>query len=77
MVRLIVRIRESLEADKIAAEEAKAKEAAEKAAAEKAIADAAAAEKAAELAKKQEAIDASIIKQAELLAEIKELLKNK
>jgi large conductance mechanosensitive channel len=77
MVRLIVRVREALEADKIAAEEAKAKEAADKAAAEKAIADAAAAEKAAELAKKQEALDASIIKQAELLAEIRDLMKNK
>ena len=77
MVRLIVRVREALEADKIAAEEAKAKEAAEKAAAEKAIADAAAAEKAAELAKKQAELDASTLKQEQLLAEIRDLLKNK
>jgi large conductance mechanosensitive channel len=77
MVRLIVRLREALEHDKMVKEEEKAKEAAEKAAAEKAIADAAAAEKAAELAKKQEALDASIIKQAELLAEIRDLMKNK
>ena len=77
MVRLIVRIRETLEADKIAAEEAKAKEAAEKAAADKAVADAAAAEKAAELAKKQAELDASTLKQEQLLAEIRDLLKNK
>ena len=77
IVRVIVRVRERLEADKIAAEEAKAKEAAEKAAADKAIADAAAAEKAAELAKKQAELDASTLKQEQLLAEIRDLLKNK
>lgn len=77
MVRLIVRLREALEADKIAAEEAKAKEAADKAAAEKAAADAAASEKAAELAKKQAELDASILKQEALLTEIRDLLKNK
>lgn len=77
MVRLIVRLREAIEHDKMEKEEAKAKEAAEKAAAEKAVADAAAAEKAAELAKKQEALDASILKQEAILSEIRDLLKNK
>ena len=77
MVRLIVRLRETLEAHKIAEEEAKAKAAAEKAAAEKAIADAAAAEKAAELAKKQAELDASVLKQEALLSEIRDLLRNK
>ena len=77
MVRLIVRLREALEADKIALEEAKAKEAAEKAAAEKALADAALAEKEAALAKKQDELNASIMAQETLLAEIRDLLKNK
>ena len=77
MVRLIVRLREALEADKIALEEEKAKAAAEKAAAEKAIADAALAEKEAALAKKQDELNASIMAQETLLTEIRDLLKNK
>jgi large conductance mechanosensitive channel len=77
MVRLIVRLREALEADKIALEEEKAKAAAEKAAAEKALADAALAEKEAALAKKQDELNASIMAQEALLTEIRDLLKNK
>ena len=77
MVRLIVRLREALEYEKNKAEEEKAKAAAEKAAAEKALADAAAAAKAEELARKQAELDASTLKQEQLLAEIRDLLKNK
>lgn len=77
MVRLIVRIREGFEADRLAAEEAKAKEAADKAAAEKAAADAVAAEKAAVLAARQAELEESTLKQEALLKEIRDLLKNK
>ena len=77
MVRVIVRLREALEYEKNKAEEEKAAAAAAKAAEEKAIADAAAAEKAAELAKKQAEFDASVLKQEALLAEIRDILKNK
>ena len=77
MVRLIVRIRESLEHEKIAAEEAKAKAAADKAKADKELADAAAAEQAAALAKKQAELEASTFNQEKLLVEIRDLLKNK
>ena len=77
MVRLIVRIREGFEADKIAAEEARAMEAADKAKAEKEAADAVAAAKAAELAKKQAELEASTLNQEKLLVEIRDLLKNK
>ena len=73
VLRIIVKIRASLEHQKNVEAEAKAKEAAEKAAAEKAAADAAAAA----LAEKQAAIDASIIKQAEILSEIRDIMKNK
>lgn len=77
MVRIIVRLREAIEHEKIEAEAAKAKEAADKAAAEKAEADKKAAEAAAALAAKQAELDASVLKQAELLSEIRDLLKNK
>ena len=73
VLRIIVKIRAALEHQKNVEAAAKAKEAAEKAAAEKAAADAAAAA----LAEKQAAIDASIIKQAEILAEIRDIMKNK
>ena len=77
MVRLIVRLREALEHEKLEEEEAKAKAAAEKAAADKAAADAAAAEAKAALEAKEAALDASILAQEKLLAEIRDLLKNK
>ena len=60
-------------AEKAAAEAA----AAEKAKAEKAEADAKAAAEAAAIAEKQEKLDASIMAQETLLAEIRDLLKNK
>lgn len=66
VVRLITAARNKLEAEKIAEEAAKA-------AAAKAAAD----EAAAVLAAKQEALDSSILKQEALLAEIRDLLKNK
>ncbi len=73
VLRVIVKVRAVLEAEKNAEAEAKAKEAAEKAAADKAAADAAAAV----LAEKQAAIDASILKQEALLSEIRDIMKNK
>ena len=73
VLRIIVKVRAVLEAEKNAEAEAKAKEAAEKAAADKAAADAAAAA----LAEKQAVLDASILKQEEILAEIRDIMKNK
>lgn len=73
VLRIIVKIRAVLEAEKNAEADAKAKAAAEKAAADKAAADAAAAA----LAEKQAALDASILKQEEILAEIRDIMKNK
>lgn len=73
VLRIIMKAKNRLEADKIAEAEAKAKADAEKAEADKA----AAAEAAAALAAKQEALDASVLKQEALLTEIRDLLKNK
>ncbi len=73
VLRIIVKVRAVLEAEKNAEADAKAKAAAEKAAADKAAADAAAAA----LAEKQAALDASILKQEEILAEIRDIMKNK
>ena len=77
MVRVIVKLRDALEHEKHKAEEAKAAAAAAKAAEEKALADAAAAEKAAELEAQKAEFKASIMAQETLLAEIRDLLKNK
>ena len=73
MVRVITKIRNGLEYKKIEEEKEKAEEAKKKAEAEKA----AAAEAAKLAAEKQAALDASIIEQAKLLAEIRDLMKNK
>lgn len=73
MVRIITKVRNSLEYKKIEEEKEKAEEAKKKAEAEKA----AAAEAAKLAAEKQAALDASIIEQAKLLAEIRDLMKNK
>ena len=77
MVRLIVRLREALEHEKLEKEAAAAKAADDKAAAEKAETDKKAAEAAAALEAKQAALDASILAQEKLLSEIRDLLKNK
>lgn len=73
VVRLITAMRNKLEAKKIAEAEAKAAEEAAKAEADKKAAE----EAAAALAAKQAQLDASILKQEALLAEIRDLLKNK
>lgn len=73
VVRLITAMRNKLEAKKIAEAEAKAAEEAAKAEADKKAAE----EAAAALAEKQAQLDASILKQEALLAEIRDLLKNK
>lgn len=73
MVRVITGLRKKLDAKKIAEEAEKAEEAKKKAEADKA----AAAEAAKLAAEKQAALDASIIEQAKLLAEIRDLMKNK
>ena len=73
MVRIITKIRNGLEYKKIEEEKEKAEEAKKKAEAEKA----AAAEAAKLAAEKQAALDASILEQAKLLAEIRDLMKNK
>ena len=73
MVRVITKIRNGLEYKKIEEEKEKAEEAKKKAEAEKA----AAAEAAKLAAEKQAALDASILEQAKLLAEIRDLMKNK
>lgn len=73
VVRVITAARNKLEAKKIAEAEAKAAEEAAKAEADKKAAE----EAAAALAEKQAALDASILKQEALLAEIRDLLKNK
>ena len=77
VLRTIMRAKNRLEEKEKAEEAAKAKEAEEKAAAEKAAADAKAAEAAAALAAKQEKLDAAILNQEKLLAEICEVLKKK
>ena len=73
MVRIISSVRRALEHKKLEEEAAKAEAAKAKAEAEKA----AAAEAAKIAAEKQAALDASIIEQAKLLAEIRDLMKNK
>lgn len=74
VLRILMKAKETLEADKIAKEAAKAKEEEEKAAAEKAAAEKAAQDKANALAEKQARLDASILKQEELLAEIRDIM---
>ncbi|MBQ4064898.1 MAG: large conductance mechanosensitive channel protein MscL [Clostridia bacterium] len=71
VLRILTGVRRGIEYKKIAAEEAAKKEAEEKAKAEKEAADAAAAQAAA----KQAAFEESIMQQATLLAEIRDLLK--
>lgn len=73
VVRIITATRNKLEAKKIAEAEAKAEEKAAKAEADAKAAE----EAAAALAAKQAQLDASILKQEALLAEIRDLLKNK
>lgn len=74
VLRILMKAKETLEADKIAKAEAKAKEEEEKAAAEQAAAEQAAKEAADAIAEKQARLDASILKQEELLAEIRDLM---
>lgn len=73
VVRIITATRNKLESKKIAEAEAKAAEEAAKAEADAKAAE----EAAAALAAKQAQLDASILKQEALLAEIRDLLKNK
>lgn len=73
MVRIITKIRKALDHKKLEEEAEKAEAAKAKAEAEKA----AAAEAAKIAAEKQAALDASILEQAKLLAEIRDLMKNK
>ena len=77
VLRILMKAKEALEADKIAKEAAKAKEEEEKAAQEKAAAEKAAQDAADALAEKQAKLDASILKQEELLAEIRDIMKAK
>ncbi len=77
IIRIIMRVKNTLEAKEIAEKAAAEKEAKEKADAEKAAADAALAEKEAALAAKQAQLDASILKQEAILAEIRDIIKNK
>ncbi len=71
VLRILTGVKNKLEAKKLAAEEAAKKEAEEKAKAEQAAADATAAA----VAAKQAALDDSVMQQAALLAEIRDLLK--
>ncbi len=73
IIRIFTKAKDKVEAKKLAEEKAAAEEAAKAAEEAKAAADAAAAA----AAEKQAALDASILWQASLLADIKELLKNK
>ena len=77
VLRIIMKAKNRLEEKEKEEEAAKAAEAAEKAAAEKAIADAKAAEAAAALAAKEEKLNEAILNQEKLLAEIRDVLKNK
>lgn len=70
VLRIIMKAKSKLEADKIAAAEAKAAEEKAKAEAEKAAAE----EKAAALAKRQEELEEATLRQSELLAEIRDLM---
>ncbi len=73
IIRVFTKAKEKVEAKKLAEEKAAADKAAEEAKAAKEAADAAAAEAEA----KKAALEASMLKQAELLADIKELLKQR
>ncbi len=77
IIRVIMNVKKVMEAKETAEKEAADKAAKEKADAEKAAADAALAEKEAALAEKQAKMDASIMAQEKLLAEIRDILKNK
>lgn len=77
VLRIIMRAKNKLEEKEKEEEAAKAAEAAAKAAEEKAIADAKAAEAAAALAAKEEKLNNAILNQEKLLAEIRDVLKNK
>lgn len=70
VLRIIMKIKNTLEAEKIAAAEAKAAAEKAKAEAEKVAAE----EKAAALAKRQEELEAATLQQAQLLSEIRDLL---
>ena len=73
ILRVIVKAQNKLNAKKIAEEEAKASEEAAKAEEEKKAAE----EAAAALAKRQEELEESALEQAKILAEIRDLIKNK
>ena len=77
VLRFIMRAKNRLEEKEKEEEAAKAAEAAAKAAEEKAVADAKAAEAAAALAAKEEKLNEAILNQEKLLAEIRDVLKNK
>lgn len=77
VIRVIMNLKNVMDAKEIAEKAAADKAAADKAAAEKAAADAALAEKEAVIAEKQAKLDASIMAQEKLLAEIRDILKNK
>lgn len=77
VLRILMRAKNMMEADKIAEEEKKAAEAAKAEEEAKKAAEAAAAEAAALQAKQKEEFKASIVNQETLLAEIRDLLKNK
>ena len=73
ILRIMVKAQKKLNAKKIAEEEAKAAEEAAKAEAEKKAAE----EAAAALAKRQAELEESALEQAKILAEIRDLIKNK
>lgn len=77
VIRVIMNLKNAFEAKELAEKAAAEAAAAEKAKAEKAEADAKAAAEKAELEEKQAKLDASILAQEKLLAEIRDLLKNK
>lgn len=77
VIRVIMNLKNAFEAKELAEKAAAEAAVAEKAKAEKAEADAKAAAEAAALAEKQAKLDASIMAQETLLAEIRDLLKNK
>lgn len=77
VIRVIMNLKNAFEAKENAEKAAAEAAAAEKAKAEKAEADAKAAAEAAAIAEKQAKLDASIMAQETLLAEIRDLLKNK
>lgn len=77
VLRVLMKAKDILESDRIEKEEAKKKEEEEKAAAEKAEADRIAKEASDALAEKQAKLDASILKQEQLLSEILASIKSK